>query len=688
MGAVAGCGQDSISTTVPTQVSQSQDAVVASVEPRSEEVAAQAESRVSAIFRANPSVVDLADVGLLLALLLSDAEEPSDRDLTAAADNLLPGTFSTEETFPGLDEISTDFVRGKSVGSSQPDLLDVAVVYAATVLPDLGNASGDERRAAIASIVNALVPGQDVEADDIAAIPPTVPTVQTSRDPGETVSTALFLGELFSQTIVINESVGFSDPSDLYRFELTRGTFVFARLDDPSTDGRLQIGRDLNGNDELDDGELIVDRDNGGVGEDELIVSNLDPGTYLIRVLPEGSAIAELSYELQVGAALLDPAFSQEPGNEPASALVLPELDLNPDDRVRVPTVFPGFTSPITDSADIYQLEVDRLINLRVLLEDVFTSDIGTVRGNIQLIRDLNDNGELDDNESLIESVSGNIIPDNNTGIDIALDPGTYFIQVDSLDLDDITATSYTLDIDGTIPEVNPLQDDPGSTPAEATIAPPLDPNPDNEARVPTTFRGFANTFADPEDYFQFELERISNVSIELDLSDLPSQRAIVQIVKDINQNGAFDPGEDLFEFARNASVALDPGTYFARVFPDPEFGLDTISYTLSIDAPVPETNALDRDPGNTLAEAAIVPPLDTNPDLSQREQTIYRGFVNAIADPDNFLSPRTRSRDQYCNCVNQPRTGRLCRWRDRTHSRCQRERHHRRWRRSARIRF
>ncbi|MEO0853689.1 MAG: hypothetical protein AAFY15_09330, partial [Cyanobacteria bacterium J06648_11] len=498
------------------------------------------------------------------------------------------------------DEISTNFVEGKSLSSSQPDVLDIAALYASTVLPDLDDIPSDEQREAIASIVNILVPGQDVEADDIAAIPPRVPTVQTSRDPGETVSTALFLGELFSQIITLNQSVGISDPSDLYRFELTRGTFVFVRLDDPSADGRLQIGRDLNDNNELDDGELIVDRDNGEVGEDELIVSNLDPGTYLIRVLPEGSTTTELSYELQVGASLLDPAFSQEPGNEPASALVLPELDLNPDDRVRVPTVFPGFTSPITDPADVYQLELDRLINLRLRLEDVSTSDIGTVRGNIQLIRDLNENGELDENESLVESASGNFIPENNIGIDMALDPGTYFIQVDSLDLDDITATSYTLDIDGTIPETNPLLEDPGNTPADAAIAPPLDLNPDNEARVPTTFRGFANAVADPEDYYQFELERISNVSVDLDLSDLSNQSAIVQIVQDLNQNGAFDPGEDLFEFdrlslSRNDGVALDPGTYFARVFPDPEFGLDTISYTLSIDAPVPETNALDR---------------------------------------------------------------------------------------------
>lgn len=638
LGAIAGCGQSESSTTVPTQVASSQNTETATLAPLSSADTA-VPSRVSAIFRGNPGIVDLADVALALAFSTNPNEERGDRDIATAAEQLLPGTFSNEETFPGLDEISTDYVTGKSLDSSQPDLLDVAAIYASTVIPDLDELAADGQTEAIATAINALVPGENVVAGDIDEVPPSIPTVRATRDPGETPSTALFLGELFSQIVNVDETVGFNDSSDFYRFELARGTSVFITLDDPSADGRLQLGRDLNNNDDLEDSELFFDRNNGGFGDNELIVTNLDPGDYLVRTLSESNTVP-LNYTLQVGALLLNPEFSQEPGNDPSSAIALPTLDLNPDDEQRVPTQFPGFTSPITDPADTYSFTVDRITNLRVLLRDVFTNEVDTVRANVQLAIDLNTNGILDDNESIIEFTSGGFPTQEPTDIDLALDPGMYVVRVSSLDSDEVSATSYTLELDGTIPEINPLEADPGNTLAEAAIAPPFDTNPDDETRVPTTFRGFANVVVDPEDVYQFELERISNLSVDVDLSDLPDRSAILQVIKDIDENGVFDAGEDLFEFDLRAfptifdALALDPGTYFARILPNSDGGSDTISYTLSLDAPQPETNALEREPGNTLAEATIVPPLDTT---DSNAQTVYRGFVNAIADANDF---------------------------------------------------
>ncbi|NER06833.1 MAG: sodium:calcium exchanger, partial [Okeania sp. SIO3C4] len=103
--------------------------------------------------------------------------------------------------------------------------------------------------------------------------------------PGDSFGTAVNLGQLTEEKVIIDE-IGFSertdrDTNDFYRFQTDKeGAFVLV-LDDLLKNANV----DLYGS----DGELINQSQNKGVKR-ESIVTTLDPGTYFVRVYPQGSS--------------------------------------------------------------------------------------------------------------------------------------------------------------------------------------------------------------------------------------------------------------------------------------------------------------------------------------------------------------------------------------------------------------
>ncbi|NEP81372.1 MAG: sodium:calcium exchanger [Okeania sp. SIO3B3] len=106
-----------------------------------------------------------------------------------------------------------------------------------------------------------------------------------SNKPGDSFETAVNLGKLTGEEVIIDE-IGFSertnrDTNDFYRFQTDKeGAFVLV-LDDLLKNANV----DLYGS----DGELINQSQNKGVKR-ESIVTTLDPGTYFVRVYPQGSS--------------------------------------------------------------------------------------------------------------------------------------------------------------------------------------------------------------------------------------------------------------------------------------------------------------------------------------------------------------------------------------------------------------
>ncbi len=119
----------------------------------------------SLIYQGDSSVVTFADFVLVLALSnLPPNQRTPEAIATQANDLFAAGNFTSEALDPVPTAMNTDFVLGGSVPA--PDLLDAAVVYAATFLPpELRTATN------LALTVNALVPGANISAESIQAIP-------------------------------------------------------------------------------------------------------------------------------------------------------------------------------------------------------------------------------------------------------------------------------------------------------------------------------------------------------------------------------------------------------------------------------------------------------------------------------------------------------------------------------------
>ncbi|MEO0802474.1 MAG: PPC domain-containing protein [Cyanobacteria bacterium J06642_2] len=465
-------------------------------------------------------------------------------------------------------------------------------MYAATVIPE------DQRtEAVLAEVVNSLVPGQGLTANDIAAIPPNLPSTSSNEDPGETPGTARVLGPLPPGVLTITGAVGRDDPSDFYRFEIEQISDIEIALTNLSNDGRLQLIQDLNDDGEFGLGELIFESNASGT-LNENISSALDPGTYFIQVLPGNvDATTEVGYTLTTNVSVPSNNINPEPGNTLVSATELDEFN----------TDFRGFVSTLSDADDFYRFELTQITDIEITLRGLS----GDAR--LELIQDLNNNGELDLNELVFASDASGTL---NEDIESALDSGTYFVRVLPGD-DDATGVGYTLRVNASLPS-NRIDPEPGNTLVDATELDGFN----------TDFRGFVSTLSDADDFYRFELAQITD--IEITLRNLSGDGRL-ELIQDLNDNGNLDLNELIFASDASGTLnediesVLDPGTYFIRILPGDDDATG-VGYTLRVNASLPG-NRIDPEPGNTLVDATELDEFNTE----------FRGFVSTLSDSDDF---------------------------------------------------
>lgn len=292
------------------------------------------------------------------------------------------------------------------------------------------------------------------------------------------------------------------------------------------------------------------------------------PGTYFIGVQ---RTRGEVNYKITAAAR---PA---EPGER---------LDTARDLGVLTGTFVSSEFVGATDPSDIYKFTLNDIANLQVRTNG---SDTGT---KFELIRDINANGLIDNNEILAtdSSFAGNSVASRS----LDLPPGTYFVRVESTS---VRATQYQLDLIPTFFGGN-VSPEPGNT---LPLAADLGVFSGTRA-----FREYVGRL-DAEDFYRFTLNDLSNLQITGTASTTPVR---LQLIRDANNNGLIDANEAFISREGSGvntpariNVDVPAGTYFVRV--DPRF--NSVNFSTSYELTLVGTpyggNGL-PDPGNTLSSA------------------------------------------------------------------------------------
>ena len=216
-----------------------------------------------------------------------------------------------------------------------------------------------------------------------------VPTLfggNISPDPGNTLPAASDLG-IFSGTRSIREYVGKLDGNDLYRFTLNDLSNLQISVTGSSAPARIQLIRDDNNNGLIDNGEVFVTR-NGLGSTPARVGTDLPVGSYFISVEP-GFGNGSTSYEMTLLGTPYGGNGLPDPGNTLPAA-----RDLG---------VLFGVTSlreyvGVLDSGDFYRFTLSNAVNLRAA---VTTSVTSSLSNNFFLVQDTNNNGLIDNNETV-----------------------------------------------------------------------------------------------------------------------------------------------------------------------------------------------------------------------------------------------------------------------------------------------
>ncbi len=354
---------------------------------------------------------------------------------------------------------------------------------------------------------------------------------------------------------IFNDYLSSSDPFDIYtRTVASGGPFVFEGTlsgMSPGSNFELDFIRDLDGDGQIDDNEVISSSEGDGNANEELSVP-FGTGTYFVRVRhTDGEGI----YTLQFSNRNTDIA-----GNTLPSALNFVSI-----------LGIKEFTDIVsaTDRLDIYKFTFDVESEFDALLTGM---PAGT-NANLSLIRDSNGNGIIDKGEILAAS---NNASNANETIAINLAAGDYFVRVFQL----AGSPTYKLTL---------IKDSAGETLANAL---PLSASGGGEF-------DFLGSQFDVADVYQFQLGSTRLVGISVGSNSEP---LLVRLGQDTNGNGVLDQTEERLNKTIDAGanellrINLNPGTYFVLV--NPLIPDDGTRYHVTI------FNERRDVPGNTLAEA------------------------------------------------------------------------------------
>ncbi|MEB3340839.1 MAG: pre-peptidase C-terminal domain-containing protein, partial [Okeania sp.] len=398
----------------------------------------------------------------------------------------------------------------------------------------------------------------------------------TKTDPGNNAKNALNLGKVGDKPIKNNDDIGFNsggtkDKNDYYKFTLTgKENEVSVVVDGLKDDANLQL-LDTNGKD-------VLSKSTQKGKKTETIDTELDKGTYYLRVYPQGSA--KTKYGLSVSAE----EILQDPDSKPSGATNLGPLGKKKkkvNDEI-------GFRQNGTrDNSDFYQFSLtEDFNNLNIVLDGLKDN------ANINL---------FDESQDIIDRSRAK--GKSKEIIDEVLEPGTYFLEVEP---QGSAKTKYQLSFDS-----NKIDDPDGNRNRAQEI---------KVGKKPEKIRdevGFeVGGQRDQKDYYQFTLNKDSEVNLSLD---------------GLKQNLDFqllgDKGNLLYSSTNKSTdsgvieTILDKGEYYVLVKP---VGSDRSEYTLSL---VADSDIEDPDaklPGNNLGKLKAEP-------ITKRDKIGFKekGFID-----------------------------------------------------------
>lgn len=261
-------------------------------------------------------------------------------------------------------------------------------------------------------------------ASSSGAAPTPTPTVGDPLPPANsTLSAATDLGVL-SANRTITDFVGTDNRNDYYRFTLNNNSDFSLTLGALTAYTTVQLIKDYNKNGEINtaDGEVLQE-DSGSSSSNADISTSLQAGTYFMRVFPYYTD-SSTNYDLRLGVTSKPATTSTDPGSTLSTALNIGALSANT-------TTYKDFFG-LTDPNDYYRFTLNSNSNLSVTLA-ALTDD-----ANLQLIKDKNNNGQIDNgDEDVLKEDYG--YSGSNADISTDLQAGTYFIRVSGYYTDDNT---------------------------------------------------------------------------------------------------------------------------------------------------------------------------------------------------------------------------------------------------------
>lgn len=118
----------------------------------------------------------------------------------------------------------------------------------------------------------------------------------TLPNPSDDLTQAINLDPL-TESQTVNGTVSTTEPSDLYKFGMTRPQSVNIKLDGLRADADLELIQDLNSNGEIGHDDIMIASTVFGVSPEVIGFQSSFPGTYYLRVTPVDS---QTPYQLTI----------------------------------------------------------------------------------------------------------------------------------------------------------------------------------------------------------------------------------------------------------------------------------------------------------------------------------------------------------------------------------------------------
>jgi hypothetical protein len=355
---------------------------------------------------------------------------------------------------------------------------------------------------------------------------------------GSSLSTARDIGVSWGQTteryeaygkIFWNDYLDYRDNVDIVKFKLeTKGTIDLRRR---NSQGNLQGGvqlLDANGN---------VLRTLSGNSSDGYNLANFSApaGTYYMKIW-QTSGNGEYQFRVT----------SDYAGESTATARDLG--DVTGSSREYTDMVGGPFLPTYEDDKDLYKFKLNKTspidfwatINTSSFPSPTFGAKFG-------LAKDNNNNGFIDSGE-----VFTTFSP--NARFSQTLGAGTYYVVVTQ----NGAYTTYKLDVDSDFDAVN------GDPKAYSNMSKAQNLGALTSSK--TLNDGFGISAGDIADFYKFSLSATTTVKASTSVNNANSRntgKPNLTFVKDKNNNGRFDTGENLVPFAQSLNTSLGAGTYF-----------------------------------------------------------------------------------------------------------------------------